>query len=300
MTYISLFFAARLSTGVEIPDEGVPTWTWSYGMQYTTRTEKRPAAITNEAMYLKWKWRMNLANSATGLDNDALRDGVKKIVAESGWKAGKEDWYDVAARCFDFLVDNVAIGFSKYDGFPAISAWDRHKRPMSAVLWSHAADVDDKYSPGHRARIAQMALDALHRATEKNLDLYSESVLLYMLSTLCRANKVHHDLLSQIVTLSNDRFSEADFSLAVLAGELGYDAKYLSAFFKKKKGIPFTQFLRELRVKHALFLMEQGVVSVKNIAILAGFGDALYFSKIFKESVGIPPKNYIENLQKGE
>ena len=150
------------------------------------------------------------------------------------------------------------------------------------------------------ARIAQMALDALHRATEKNLDLYSESVLLYMLSTLCRENKVHHDLLSQIVTLSNDRFSEADFSLATLAGALGYDAKYLSAFFKKKKGIPFTQFLRELRVKHALFLMEQGVVSVKNIAILAGFGDALYFSKIFKESVGIPPKNYIENLQKGE
>ena len=156
MTYISLFFAALLSTGVDIPDEGVPTWTWSYGMQYTTRTEKRPAAITNEAMYLKWKWRMNLANPATGLDNDALRDGVKKIVAESGWKAGKEDWYDVAARCFDFLVDNVAIGFSKFDGFPAISAWDRHKRPMSAVLWSHAADVDAKYSPGLRDAIAKM------------------------------------------------------------------------------------------------------------------------------------------------
>ena len=148
------------------------------------------------------------------------------------------------------------------------------------------------------ARIAQMALDALHRATEENLDLYSESVLLYMLSTLCREKKEHHDLLSQIVAISNDRFSEADFSLATLAGELGYDAKYLSSFFKKKKGTPFTQFLRELRVGHALFLMEQGVVSVKNIAILAGFGDALYFSKIFKESVGIPPKTYIENLQK--
>ena len=148
---LAAFGAATLSTGVEIPDEGVPTWEW--GMQYTTRTEKRPAAITNEAMYLKWKWRMNLANPKTGLDNDALREGVKKIVAESGWKDGKEDWYDVAARCFDFLVDNVAIGFSKYDCFPAISAWDRYRRPMSAVLWSHAADVDAKYSPGLRDAI---------------------------------------------------------------------------------------------------------------------------------------------------
>ena len=154
MNITCLMVAAALSTGVEIPDEGVPTW--EGGMQYTTRMEKRPAAIADEATYLKWKWRMNLANPKTGLDNDALRAGVKKIAQESGWKAGKEDWYDVAARCFDFLVDNVAIGFSKYDGFPAISAWDRHRRPMSAVLWRHAADVDAKYSPGLGSAIAKI------------------------------------------------------------------------------------------------------------------------------------------------
>ena len=154
MTHVTLVLAAVLSTGVEIPDEGVPVNNGNH--QYTTRMEKRPAAITNEAMYLKWKWRMNLANPETGLDNDALRAGVKKIVAESGWKDGKEDWYDVAARCFDFLVDNVAIGFSKYDGFPAISAWDRHRRPMKAILWDHAADVDSKHSPGLREAIAKM------------------------------------------------------------------------------------------------------------------------------------------------
>ena len=149
-----LMLAAVLSTGVEIPEEGVPTW--EGGQQYTTRMEKCPSKIDDEATYLKWKWRTNLANSKTGLDNDALRVGVVKIVNESGWKSGKEDWYDVATRCFDFLVDNVAIGFSKYDCFPAISAWDRHRRPMSAVLWSHAADVDDKYSPGLRDSIAKI------------------------------------------------------------------------------------------------------------------------------------------------
>ena len=154
MIAAGLMLAALLSTGVEIPDEGVPMN--NGGHQYTTRTEKRPAAIADEAAYLKWKWRTNLADPTTGLDNDALRAGVKKIVDESGWKSGKEDWYDVAARCFDFLVDNVAIGFSKYDGFPAISAWDRHRRPMKAVLWSHAADVDEKYSPGLREAIAKM------------------------------------------------------------------------------------------------------------------------------------------------
>jgi len=63
MNSMCIVLAATLSTGVEIPAEGVPTW--GGGMQYTTRTEERPAAIANEAMYLKWKWRMNLANPAT-------------------------------------------------------------------------------------------------------------------------------------------------------------------------------------------------------------------------------------------
>lgn len=150
------------------------------------------------------------------------------------------------------------------------------------------------------ARLDGVGLDAVQRAGEENLDLYSEAVLLYLLAHLCREKKARHDLLSQIVAIANDRFSESDFSLSVLARELGYDAKYLSTLFKKKKGIPFTQYLRELRIAHALFLMEQGVVSVKNIAILAGFGDALYFSKIFKEHTGVPPKTYIENLHNGK
>ena len=154
MNTVGLMLAVVLSTGVDIPDGGVPMN--NGGHQYTTRTEKRPSTIADEATYLKWKWRTNLADPKTGLDNDALRAGVTKIAKESGWKAGTEDWYDVSARCFDYLVDSVAIGFSRYDGFPAISAWDRHRRPMNAILWSHAADVDNKYSPGLRAAIAKM------------------------------------------------------------------------------------------------------------------------------------------------
>ena len=42
--------------------------------------------------------------------------------------------------------------------------------------------------------------------------------------------------------------------------------------------------------------MEEGLVSVKNIALLSGFRDPLYFSKVFAETEGISPKNYISDL----
>ncbi|MBO5295154.1 MAG: helix-turn-helix transcriptional regulator, partial [Clostridia bacterium] len=80
------------------------------------------------------------------------------------------------------------------------------------------------------------------------------------------------------------------------ADELGYDAKYLSSLFKKKKGIAYTQYLRELRIRHAVFLIEEGIVSVKNAALLSGFRDALYFSKVFTSIQGITPKLYIQQV----
>ncbi len=140
-------------------------------------------------------------------------------------------------------------------------------------------------------------LNALHRANEGNIDLLAEAVLLYSMAQLKPDQRPQNDLVTKMLILTNDRFTEPGFSLVVLGEELGYGAKYLSSLFKKKKGIAFTQYLRDLRVRHAVFLIEQGVVSVKNIAILSGFDDALYFSKIFKQYVGSSPKNYIESLQ---
>ena len=65
-------------------------------------------------------------------------------------------------------------------------------------------------------------------------------------------------------------------------------------------GVGYTQYLRELRLRHAVFLIEQGLVSVKNIALLCGFSDALYFSRLFTQSEGMSPKAYIDKMGERE
>ena len=133
-------------------------------------------------------------------------------------------------------------------------------------------------------------------AEDGNIDLLCESVLLYSLSKLHSAKTEKNDAISRVVSITQERYTDKDLSLPIIAREIGYDAKYLSSLFKKKKGIAYTQYLREQRVRHAVFLMEQGVVSVKNVALLSGFGDALYFSRIFAETMGVSPKAYIQSL----
>lgn len=134
-------------------------------------------------------------------------------------------------------------------------------------------------------------------AEESNIDILCESVILYSLAKLKPAKKENCDVVSNMVELTQKHFTDPDLSISAISDMLGYNEKYLSTLFKKKKGVTYTQYLREQRIKHAIFLIEQGVESVKNIALLSGFRDALYFSKIFTASIGIPPKEYIKSTQ---
>lgn len=135
------------------------------------------------------------------------------------------------------------------------------------------------------------------RAGSGNLDLFSEAVLLYTVANLAEARKESNELSDKIAEYANQRFGDPTLSLTDIAGALGYDAKYLSALFRAKRGITFTQYLRSLRIKHAAFLFEEGVESVKSVAMLSGFSDALYFSKIFKQETGMTPSEYLGRIE---
>ena len=57
-------------------------------------------------------------------------------------------------------------------------------------------------------------------------------------------------------------------------------------------GMGYSEYLKNYRIKYAVTLLEHGIDSVKSVAFLSGFSDPLYFSKVFKNSIGISPKDY--------
>ena len=135
--------------------------------------------------------------------------------------------------------------------------------------------------------------DSILRADSENSDLISESVLTYTFSRLCGTKKQRADVIDELMERIEEAFTDHTLSLSSLADEMGYNPKYLSHSFKEKVGMGFSAYLRTVRLKHAVFLMEHGVESIKNIAYLCGFSDPLYFSSVFKESLGVSPKEYI-------
>ena len=153
-------------------------------------------------------------------------------------------------------------------------------------------DISESYE-----ELSLFALSCLKRANEENTDILSECGLLYLLTYLKVEKSKSPDLLSAMIALSSKNFSDPSFSLGALAEMMKYDSKYLSFYFKKHQRIGYSEYLRDLRIRHAVFLIEQGLTSVKNIALLSGFTDALYFSKVFKKEIGKTPKEYIAEAQ---
>ena len=132
--------------------------------------------------------------------------------------------------------------------------------------------------------------------------LCSESVLLYTFSVL--ASKYYsketeptiQSTAAAIKKYIDENFSSPQLSLRSISDALSYNSKYLSSLFKNSYKIGICDYIANIRIQYARTLMEQGISTIKNVAMLCGFTDALYFSKVFKAKTGVPPRKYLENL----
>ena len=134
--------------------------------------------------------------------------------------------------------------------------------------------------------------DSISRATEDNIDLAAEGMLLYTFSRFKISDNSMSDIVNRIIEITEENFTDSSLSITDIAAELSYNSKYLSHVFKKKMNVRYSEYLRNLRIKYAIALLDNGIDSIKNVAILSGFSDPLYFSSVFKKMVGVSPKDY--------
>lgn len=140
--------------------------------------------------------------------------------------------------------------------------------------------------------------NAIAKAGEKNLDLISEAVLLYTFGEMAPYKESNEQqLIRSMVKYIENNFTDDSLSLQSMSDQLGYNSKYISRIFKSSMGVNFSAYLTNVRMQNAVFLMEQGVTAIKNVALLSGYKDPFYFSTVFKSTLGISPSQYIENIK---
>lgn len=137
------------------------------------------------------------------------------------------------------------------------------------------------------------------------LSLRSESILMFTFSEIgkeissdLRAPRSNQDSLMQIRKYVDDNFSDPDLSLASVSRAFSYHPKYLSSAFKAMFKVNFTEYLNIIRIQHACTLMEQSFTCIKDIAVLCGFRDPMYFSRVFKSRMGLTPREHSMQISK--
>lgn len=80
--------------------------------------------------------------------------------------------------------------------------------------------------------------------------------------------------------------------LQQVAEQFHINAAYLGQRFKRQFGIPFNEFLHEVRMEEAKKLLRRTDLSIADIASRVGYGDTDHFTEKFRTLNGISPSAY--------
>lgn len=83
-----------------------------------------------------------------------------------------------------------------------------------------------------------------------------------------------------------------DVKLTDMARTLGYHEKYLSSKLHALTGMNFRTFLATYRINEAKRLLTATAEKIDRIALECGFGSLNTFNRVFRESVGMTPREY--------
>ncbi|WP_320017951.1 two-component regulator propeller domain-containing protein [Labilibaculum manganireducens] len=99
-------------------------------------------------------------------------------------------------------------------------------------------------------------------------------------------------LIKKAVATVEKNISESKFSVEDLSRELGMSRVYLYKKLISITGKSPIEFIRIIRLKRGLQLLEKSQMNIAEIAYEVGFNSPRYFSKYFKEEYGILPTAY--------
>lgn len=114
------------------------------------------------------------------------------------------------------------------------------------------------------------------------------------------ADKSYNESFTRIELAVHDinKNYDSNLSLADYADMCNMSKYHFLRIFKKTVGVTPLEYRNNIRLEHAADMLCEENVSVEQVSFQLGFSSASYFSTVFKERYGVPPKQYQKNFCK--
>ena len=101
-------------------------------------------------------------------------------------------------------------------------------------------------------------------------------------------------LLERVMKVVNAHIADSDLSVEQIANEVGLSRSHLHRKMKELTGESTSDFVRNVRLKRAAYLLEGGRHSIAEVMYACGFDSPPGFSPSFKNFYGVSPSEYMK------
>ncbi len=134
---------------------------------------------------------------------------------------------------------------------------------------------------------------AISTSTPEDVKPYTERLIKAALTTRdMQVEKRNASLVEVAKQYMQANYNSEDISLQQVAKEVNVSAGYFSTIFRQEEGVTFIECLTQYRMDKAKELLRCTSMKISEIGYTVGYGDAHYFSYLFKKICGCTPKEY--------
>ena len=101
-------------------------------------------------------------------------------------------------------------------------------------------------------------------------------------------------LLKEVTAAIEVHMIDSDFNVTTLQEIVGIGNKQLYRKVKAMTGMTPVEYIRELRMRKASMMLNEGKFSVSEVMYTVGFSNSSYFSKCFSKAFGMTPTEYMK------
>jgi AraC-like DNA-binding protein len=146
----------------------------------------------------------------------------------------------------------------------------------------------------------------LFAGRKRGFDSPSAKLLVLLRGTALQIGRLFIQLHNNNTTLSGDRYNTVisyidqnfknEIALTDLSNFLNLSQSRTAHLLKEIVGKGFSPLLNERRLRESIFYMRTTDISIGRIAEKSGFRDPAYFSRMFRKTFGVNPREYRKQL----